>query len=295
MKHQRELLKNSLWKGLSQILLIVVNLLSIPAITHYLGIEKFGLLMIVKLFSTDGLLSFFELGMQSSLARNLPKDLSDGNHEQVRKIFWSFLWTAFLVGLLCAAGVMLIGGLVIHQMSLTESQMQELTSLLPFVSLGLLFGYGQFVIFGLMDGTRQFGFQSVMEFGNSALTAIFFLILAFQKAPLSWFVLADVLAAFLLFCFSLYGMVKRYPWLIPSFSQIPGFNRKLLSAYFEDLKMFSSVRLSSVLFHQSDRLVIGSLMGPLFVGQFELIVKLPKVIKMASSALGATLIPMVSE
>lgn len=164
----RVVARNSVWALAAYLLPIGVSLLSVPLFTHYLGVELFGLWMVV--ISIFSLTTVFNLGLGDATIKYVAEYYGRGEREDASRVVYSTLAFYSLVGIAVA---LLLWFLRPHISSFLASKAacdpQVVASVLGVVSLGVFPSITLTAVLGVFDGQQRFGVSRTLMIVRSVL------------------------------------------------------------------------------------------------------------------------------
>ena len=99
--HASLLVRNTLLGAIQQAVGIGVGLVLTPLLLAYLGVEQYGVLLVVQILSVSGLLGVSDLGMQASLVRYLAGYQATGDLERFRGSLATGFALFIAIGVVC--------------------------------------------------------------------------------------------------------------------------------------------------------------------------------------------------
>jgi O-antigen/teichoic acid export membrane protein len=280
--------------GLSKIVIISTNLISVPLTLHYLGAEQYGLWMTIS--SLIACLSFSDLGINNGLLNGISRSHGADSRELARQYVSSafFLLTAVsaFLGVAFACSYSWIPWQSFFHLHSAEARSEAGPAVAVFLASFLLqipAGIVTRVQSGYQDG---FGANLWLLLGNvlsfAALLSVIFLrgslvhlIMAISGAPLITLIVNGVV---------LFGTSK--PWLRPQWASVtPAICRELLRTGL----LFLALQVAMAVCFSSDNIVIAQVMGAEAVTQYAVPAKLFSTVTILTSLVAASLWPAYGE
>ena len=277
-----------------QAISLLTSLITVPLTLNYLGIERYGLWVVIS--STVAMLNFADLGLGNGLINGISdangKNDNELAHRYVSNAFYMLASIALAIGVIFVIFFSKISWSWLLNISSPEAINEAGPAIAVFIVcflVNLPLGVIQRIQTGYQEGFYNSFWQA---FGNilalgSVLLAIYF------KAKLPWLVfamtgvpiLATVVNGIILFRF-------RRPWLLPKIKSISFLAaQRILKSGF----LFFILQLAGTLGFQSDNLVISHFLGASFVPQYSIPMKLFMVIPILLSFALSPLWPAYGE
>lgn len=95
--------RNALINFAGESVLLLIGLLTLPAITYGLGANRFGVLILA--LAVLGYLNLFDLGLGRAVVKFVAEALSTGDQSQIARITWGALLLLFLFGAIGGVGL----------------------------------------------------------------------------------------------------------------------------------------------------------------------------------------------
>lgn len=105
----KRLFDNTVFSSIDAFVLVVLNLLATPVLIRHFGVSEYGVFVFLSVFSTYGMLSFFDLGMEGSLLNYVARFDAANDRESIQD--------SLSVSLLYYGGIGLILGLALYYCS----------------------------------------------------------------------------------------------------------------------------------------------------------------------------------
>ena len=273
MSIKSTLINGTLVSSYTTIFISLIQLLLVPLLINNLGVYEFGLIGILNIFSLNGYLSIFDLGLASSVQRYVSKYWAEQNVRAVKSLISSTFMLLLIVGTSLGIIVYLMSSyMAISFFNITEEYSYKFTTALQIFAfsyvfqfpalilqnslLGLLkFKQAKFIIC-LIEISKLIGVYLVLISGGNFLSVIFlYVFLHFL-----YFLLSMLAVLIHLKYFNIFRVSKDSLWEIKTFTsfQISG-------------------KFTSLLFNQSDRLFIGFFLSPSAMSSFEVMMKIPSL------------------
>ncbi len=291
MSNTRRFIGNTLWGLIRLPVTALVQLALIAYFLRTIGVELFGLWVLLQTFSVvGGLVSLTDFGLQDAVVRYLTSFRSSGNRDSYRRL----LVSAFLVftglGLATAAAlyaaVSWLTGSVFEIPIALQATAHEAFAL---YAISVAAGFPALILKAFFRSQEDFRHLELWEVLRSLSFACLAAMLIALKATLIMVVAADVTVMlvlpvlFALFC---------YRWYPDWFTLDP---RIFSTASLRGIRTMSLLvfanRLLGVVYRRSPQILIGIFLSPAHVAAFAVSQRLPNAVKQVQGALNSALLP----
>jgi len=190
----RRITRNILWNIVGQGWLVLLTFLATPFIIHRLGIELYGIYVLVGILVDY--FSFMQFGIVDASVKHMTERLARGESRRVQETFWTAMLSQAAIGLAGALMILALSAfLVDHVFRVPEELAHEVRlavaigaatfplSMVTGVMTGTLRAVGRFDLLnmtGIVWGTLQTGAAVGLLWSGLSLTAILFSNLCIQ-------------------------------------------------------------------------------------------------------------------
>lgn len=279
---------NAIWSVLESFSSPLFSLLLIPILTHSLGLEKYGLYVMVTAFV--GLLSFTGLGMNTAIVYYLAVNKGAHNVNDIAER----LGTAILITLLgtVTASILIFSGLNLFKGKIQEIFPQLITDkyLIYGGLLILIFNQCDMVISAAMKGMQKFKKSSQLEFLIRLLGFILMALASIILKNVMAIILLSVIIAFL-------GMLLRFFALSKLTNLNLGdikLNKKYAWEFFYFGKWMTLQVISGSIFGSLDKLMLGMSFNTTIVGAYNIIVSFTQLSHYVLASACSFILPKIS-
>lgn len=287
MSKTKKLVKNTLFKGTSQLSITLSHLILIPVVIKYLGTEGLGMMAIFKLLTPEGPVGLLEFGFQSSLSPLAAQLQAQNKGDSLSRITGYLLLLYTFIGFLTLS-ILFIPSLrsILGLFDLPELVFQ---TLLIYTLLSNLYSFPKLILQGLLEGLQNYKVISVTDGLQIILTnmgQVFLLMAGFGLKELIVFeVVLGGIAALLYLKFA-------FPFI--SFKPFALEEKNHFNALLKTSKLVFIGKFSGILSSNFDKIVITKFFGPHFLGVFEIMTKLPKFLRIFTSIGTLAVTPMAA-
>lgn len=295
---REKLVKNSIYNGLATFLTAVIGFFLIPFMIGKLGVVEFGLIGIAYIFSIGGYLSLVEMGFQASITKYTAEYLNKGDHLRICQLTSTILAVFVPIGM-----VMLLFGIGVYSFEVAEPLMSYLLQIpgeyhssfrlaLALIFSSYLYQLPNVVFTGLLSGAQRFDLLKGTDIAVALLNA--FLIVVLLSGGFGY-VSVIVVSVGLLGAQCMmyaYWAFRHFPFLKIGRSYV---SRGLLREIGGMTRLVFTAKISSLAFHQTSRLLVGTFLGPIAMTYYQAVTKVPKAIKTLFGFMNETVMPASSE
>lgn len=269
---------------------LVVNLLIVTILVREFGLEAAGLVGLCNVFTAMGLLGVFDFGVPGALTRELSR-IRDADEPSARALFCSALLAFMAIGVFFCLGLSASTGFLTETVfSIDGGAIGDFEKGLGLTAFALLFQFPSLILKAELRSRQAFvTLYAVTLLGDgirllALLVAVFFdytYVLVFWGAAASSIIIMLLLLRRhinAMFAFRL-GQIYLVNW----------------GEFFGLAKHVFSQRISSVAYHNADRLAAGMLLGPVAVGAIEVFSKIPILFNKSLGIAVSAVVPTVSK
>lgn len=262
--------KNAGWSGLGFLVAPALQLLATPYLIKKLGIDVYGIWMLLNsVISVSGLAS---LGFGAAAIKFVSKYRARGEPEMVIHVLRStlalFILLAVSLGLI---SFFFAPDLVVHFTHLSDNQRLLIISGVRIASLAVFMRLIYSVVEAAAQGHERYDIESWFAILNSVLSicgACFLASVGKGLLEILWLNVAVLGIGLTGLSIIMGRLIGNYRWLVP------GINRTV-SFELGSFAVWAWVQsIGTLLYSQVDRLVIGAMLGPVFLSYYVVCVQL---------------------
>ena len=268
----------------------ILSFILIPIIIGKVGIEKFGYIAFLNLFSALGFFSIFGLGVPQTVVRYVSQYNTEENfNESNSLIIFSTIFLFFVDSLISLLIYFSSSFIVSNFISVSFNDYDQLRFLLILTTAALLFQLPSLVLRSALEGLLLFKQVQITIISTELLKfvlVIYFLnFLAYDYEYVIYSTLASTFVCFFIFLILLTTRHQEFSFLSINF-------RMLKKEKFYASNIFLGQFFSQILFNV-DKFLVGVFLTPAALGSLEVITKLPILINKFLGLSVSTIIPMV--
>jgi O-antigen/teichoic acid export membrane protein len=235
---------------------IIIQFVMTPIMVHYLGIEAYGIWLLIN--SISGYLGLFDVGLQSTTTKYVAQYIAEKDYEKLNKFntttFRIFLYIAIIVfGL-----TVILSGIVNNIFTMPDNYKQIVPFLLLIAGsqVSILFLFAVFT--QIVSGMQRYEIHGIIGTINIVLRS--FLIYFFLKKGYGLLAVALVGFGSTLFGKIPYIFIVRYLKVTVKIS-FHQFDRDLLKQVFNYSKISFFIMIATKLIFYTDNIIIGSMVS----------------------------------
>jgi O-antigen/teichoic acid export membrane protein len=284
----RRFLHNTAISAVAYGLAGLLGLFAVGLIAKSYGLAVLGLIVLVRGFLPSGFLILFDFGIPElaiqATARGRLGDWSMASE----KISLLTLIAGF-VGVASGVVLWLVAGRLALVFKVAPDQVQAFVSILQLTALALPIAFVGLVAEGALKGFEEYTWLRLTEVGGSLLYVASIYLAVWQNAAFEWIAyayLATIVAKYLMLALVVYFAARGTPLRFGSWT--PESQQDIT---YRCWLMFNN-RIGGCLQQSVIPLMIGALYGPVEVGAFDLLTRLPRFLKTTMSPLYSAILPI---
>lgn len=285
------LLSNTLVSAVAFLIVGIVGLLLVPVLVAAYGMVGFGLIMLARLFIPSGGLGLLDFGISEITTQVVAMGRVDGNWGRVRRRLALLVLATLVVSFPAALLLGVFAPQLAAAFSVHDPQMVSFIEVLRCTSLLLPLMFLALVIEGCIKGFDSFHELRLAEVLSTFVYAGSATIFALSGFDFKWIVYSHLASLVLRMGMIVLCLRNKAPAGI-------GLDIHFLSEDLDHIrersKLFFTARLLGTMLHQMPTLLIGFLVGPVGVGLYDTISRLPRFAKSALGVLNTGLLPFVT-
>lgn len=277
----------------ANLLVLLIGFLLLPVLVYRIGAEGYGHLAYARMFSSMGVLAIFDMGLRMAVTRSVAEYQARGDFEKINTLLLSTAWLLAAVGIILAVFGWAFSDKIARLLVSSGDDIETMALALKWAFATWSLELPGMVVFGALEGLQRFRSLKLLEiswyliYTTMAIGAVSVGYDYFAVAAIALMLLLIKLgfATNLLF---IYLPTKPLSWL-----RLPdvGVLRKQMTL---GKHIFLS-QLSSMIANQGEKLAVAILLPPAMMTAYEVLIKLPRMIK-SNFALGNQVVmPLASE
>lgn len=278
----------AMWSMLESFSSPFFSLLLIPILTHSLGLEKYGLYVMVLAFV--GLFSFTGLGMNTSITYYLAVNHQTSNAKNIAERLGTALSVTLLGTIIFSLTFLLAFTLFEAALQKSYPQLIAQQSLIYAALLLLIFTQCDMVISAALKGLQQFKASSKLEF---LIRFVGFVAVALVATILKNVTVIIIFAVIIAF----FSMMLRFKVLskVVDIRLIDiKLDRQYAGEFFHFGKWMTLQNISGAIFGSLDKIMLGLLFSTTVVGTYNIIISITQLSHYVLASASSFILPKIS-
>jgi O-antigen/teichoic acid export membrane protein len=279
----------ALWTMLESFSSAFFSLMLIPILTHNLGLEKYGLYVMVTAFVS--FFSFAGLGMNTSITYYLAVNHQAANTKNIAERLGSALSLTLIGTVTFSCACLLVLSLYVSQLQALYPQLSEHQNLVYAALMLIVITQLDLVVSAALKGLQQFKTSSKIEFTIRLLGFLVIAMVAITQKNVTAIIVATIITAFS-------SLIIRYRTLSKvialHLSDIK-LTRHYVSELFHFGKWMTLQNIAGALFGSLDKLIVGSLLGNKVVGIYNVLLSITQLIHYVPANILTFILPKVAK
>ena len=278
----------ALWTMLESFSSAFFSLMLIPILTHNLGLEKYGLYVMVTAFVS--FFSFAGLGMNTSITYYLAVNHQAANTKNIAERLGSALSLTLIGTVTFSCACLLVLSLYVSQLQALYPQLSSHQNLVYAALILIVITQLDLVISAALKGLQQFKTSSKIEFTIRLLGFLIIAMVAITQKNVTAIIIATIITAF----FSLIIRYKTLSKVIALHLSDIKLTRHYVSELFHFGKWMTLQNISGAIFGSLDKIVLGIFFGTKIVGVYNILVSITQLSHYLLASASSFILPKVS-
>ena len=288
---KKQLFRNTFFNGLASIYLALIQFISIPILIQSLGKEVFGIVAMMNVFSILGYISILDLGIPATIQRFTGVYFSKKETDSLYRLLSAAVTKLLIASVFAGLLIVIFREVIVYEFFNLDVETGALVmKLLIFQTFINLFSFGNLFFKNALESLSCFKYVSLVTLLIESFKIVC-VICASQKGFLN--------LSFVIYLFGLLSIVTFFFYLIKFINMVPGFSYDpSILMFSRDERRFSNSsligKLSSVIYNQSDKLVITYFLGASTMASYEVLTKIPSLFSKVIGLSAYAIVPSVS-
>lgn len=283
------MLKSGITNVIGQVLRVIASLLTIPLLTRLLGLEEYGLWVLVT--AVVGFVMLAEAGLTTSTVVFVSQDLAKEDTRELVSSITILMLAMFALATVAALGLWLLApSLVLFFPNLNAVQQQTLHNALQIGAVFIWVQLLQQLTAGIEQAYQRYDIMNLLRVIQAVGTSVGLLIVAWHGGKVVELMVAQTLISVIILVLH-FGTIR---WLMRDIKLTPVWN----SSKGINILKYSLVTwigtIGGTFFLQGDRLIVGRLLGAEVLGIYAAITSLAIQINSISGLLVQPILPQIS-
>lgn len=286
----QRLVKNTFITALSFFFTGLVPLLLVPLFLRQYGVEQYGVLVLVRLLLPTGVLAVCDLGFPETGSFAVAKARHDGNWERCGRYLGGLLTIGLTVGIV-AAGLMVIAEPALAGLfSISDALRPGFRHIVLVTALAFPLVLLALIAEGVLKGFEDFKRLRTFDVSSTFIYAIAAVMAVSAGMAFQW-----VAYAYLLYGVLRAVMISVLAWkkLAHKHSRIGLPTRQEWQELWHRCGPLGLNRTIGVVQGNATPVLIGALMSTTAVGIFDLVMRIPRFLKIVTGILNSAVLPVV--
>ena len=217
LKIDKKLLARNTFLNLaSQIIPIIIGIISVPLIIKELGIERFGILSII--FTLVSYFTVFDLGLGKATTKFTAELLENDSKNRLLETTSTLLFLSILLGIISSITLITITPLIIEYIKIPFALISETKSSIYIIAIIIPLIIVSTILKSILEGGQYFGTSSIIKSITNSFTFLIPVIAIFFYPDLKLFDIVFLMlimwligiSIYLLFTFKKFPLLKNY-------------------------------------------------------------------------------------
>lgn len=290
MRVRDKLMRNTIFIYGIRICGYILTFILIPIIVYYVGIEDYGIYLLVTAFT--GYFGLLDLGIGTSLVKFVAEYDVKGEKERVNQVMNTAFFIFLAIGIVGAIGLFLIGTFIIDFFKIESDQLWKARVITYILATVFITSFSLGTFRGVLRGLQRYDIIAYISFGMSLVNFGVTLAVLMMGYGIVELVLFTI-------CFSMIGHIvtvwyckKLVPYLDIKKSYV---KRGMISTLFKLSMLLLLLFIAGRIIYFTDNLVIGYFLGAAMITYYAAARKLFSIPGRAIDATLHAMIPAASE
>jgi O-antigen/teichoic acid export membrane protein len=283
-------IKNSFFNIIGYIWSLLLTIITLPIIIKHLGVEQYGILVLIFLFL--GYFAFLDLGLGEATVKFVSKYSAKGETEKINRIINSVLCIHFFIGILGLVIICLFTKFyAIELFDISPKYSHSAQICFYLTGFGFLLNIMMSVLSKIPEGMQRFDIGSKITILLATIVSILNVTVVLIGGKLLSFVLVNLFGSIL-------GIFAYYIYSKAIFQELK-INFRFSKADFKETFSFGIYILFSKIANSISssmyQMIIGIILGPAAVAIYNVPVRLVSKLQIAAYKIIYVLFPIISE
>jgi O-antigen/teichoic acid export membrane protein len=289
----KRLFNNTVFSGIDLGVLVILNLLATPILIKYLGLAEYGVFVFLSVFSTYGMLSFFDFGMEGSLLNYVARFEAAGDRERIQDTLTIALIYYGVIGLILGVVLALASGLITGRFAddavlINQDAVLRATYI---VAVNVVVQFLTLPLTAVLQGLRRF---VITKATNSVLMTLQYVTLMVSAAIYQRVDVAMVVVLCITVC--RLGVLSFVVWFRTDYFRPMRFRVSwdLFKTFFSYSSILLVSRVIGMVFNQMDKFLIWLYLAATHMTVYDIAVRPATLLRMLITTVNSAIIPEVA-
>ncbi|RKX24438.1 MAG: hypothetical protein DRP45_08185, partial [Candidatus Zixiibacteriota bacterium] len=289
----KRLFNNTIVSSVDAFTLVALNLVATPILISHFGMAEYGVFVFLSIFSTYGLLSFFDLGMEGSLLNYVARFEAKGDHESIQDSLTLSLLYYGLIGLALGTTMYFAADFIIARFTDDTGELDRVRATMAarIVSFNVFIQFLTLPFNAVLQGLRRFVISKVTNTAVLIVQYVLVICVAIytSRMDLAFVVILGATTLRLL----VLGIMVRYrlPYFRPMRFRI---RMDLLKTLFSYSSILLISRIIGIIFNQMDKFLIWLYLAASHMAIYDVVVRPANLVRMLVTTMNSAIIPEVA-
>ena len=289
----KRLFNNTVFSGIDLFVLVMLNLLATPILIKYLGLAEYGVFVFLSVFSTYGMLSFFDFGMEGSLLNFVARFEAAGDKERIQdSLSFSLLYYG-VIGLVLGVVLALSAGLITARFAdkAATLNLANIDRATYIMAINVVVQFLTLPLTAMLQGLRRF---VITKATNSVLMTLQYVMLMlsaifYQRVDIAMVVVLGITICRL-------AILSFMVWFRTEYFRSMTFRLRpeLFKIFFSYSSILLVSRVIGIIFNQMDKFLIWLYLAAVYLSIYDIAVRPASLLRMLITTLNSAIIPEVA-
>jgi O-antigen/teichoic acid export membrane protein len=287
------IVRNTLVNLTAQAVNAAVALLLAPVLLLAYGIDKYGLIILARNLLPGGFVTLFDLGLPEAVIRYTSSAMAAGQREKAQNVVISAAMVAGAIGFALSLALAVTADFVIEFLFRVPAESAASFRLAFWASVAVLvLQFPGFLLKSTLEGLERFDVVRGAEIGSAIAFAAGAAAMALCGVEYHWVIILFAATSTARLAYFAVYLLGRKPGGIDL--RRGRWSRADIGPAFAHAVGFFQGKILSVAFNYAPSLLIAAVAGPAAAGVYDLLMRIPRVVKVLSGMLGSALLPFAS-
>ncbi len=277
----------------ANLLVLLIGFLLLPILVYHIGVDGYGYLAYARMFSSMGLLAIFDLGLRTAVTRSVADYHVRGNFDKINSLLISTIWLLACVGFFFAVIGWQFSQEIARVLVSSENDIERMALAIKWTFATWPIELPGMVVYGALEGFQRFKQLKILEILWYSIYSA--LAIAVVTNGYDYFTVAAIALVLLLMKLGVATNILFRALPKRSYSWVSLPNIALLTKQMKLGKHIFLSQLSSIAVNQGEKIAVAVLLPPAMMTSYEVLIKLPRMIKSNFSLGNQVVIPLASE
>jgi O-antigen/teichoic acid export membrane protein len=290
VKHYRSIARNTFWTAGAFLLVGTLGLLVVPFIVRQYGLGVFGLISLARTLLPGGFLGLIDFGVAEATTLFVGRARGGGEWEAASEKVTFLLVVSVVIGIAAALGLYGFRDGLMSLFKVDEAYRAGFGDVLAATATALVVFFPALVLEGIVKGYEKFGVIRLAE----VMSAVFYAggVVVATRAEMAFETIAYLFLASIFLKLAILGgyyaaVIRRNSEL-----RLMRWSRSERADAQTRGLLIVQAKITGTLQTQAPSLLVGGLFGPAALGLYDVVVRIPRFMKVIAGFVNATILPL---